>query len=120
MADEVKNEVKPVVIEGAFVVSLKRNNSKIKQDRAQAIGETAQLVYRREVEDLEMLIKNMKRDQENMLDLSPENAMTLIVASDFDAKAFTHKDIELGVNIRNAEIQLDIAKRRYAYLFGGV
>lgn len=118
MADEVKDAVTPV--EGAFVTSLKRNNSKIKQDRAQAISESAQLVYRREVEDLEMLIKNMKRDQENMLDLSPENVTTLIVASDFNAKQFTQKDIELGVNIRNAEIQLEIAKKRYAYLFGGI
>lgn len=114
MADEVKVEV-----EGAFVASLKRNNTKIKQDRAQSISEIAQMTYRRDIEDLEMKIKNMKRDQDNMLDLSPENVTTLIVASDFDAKEFTRKDIDLGVNIRNAEITLEIAKKRYVYLFGG-
>jgi hypothetical protein len=39
------------VVEGAFLLSLKRNNSKIREDRAQAIGEDAQLIYKRKIED---------------------------------------------------------------------
>ena len=49
-----------VKTEGAFLSSLKRNNKQIRDDRAQAIGETAQLVFKRKVEDLEMSIKQMK------------------------------------------------------------
>ena len=108
-----------VVVEGAFVASLKRNNAKIRQDRAQAIGEDTQIVYKRSIEDLDMSIKKMKREQENMLDLSPESATSLILASDFQSDEYTKKDIELGVKIRNAEITLEIAKKRYEYLFGG-
>ena len=104
--------------QGAFLSSLKRNNKHIRDDRAQAIGEEAELTYKREIEDLEMSIKRMKRDQENMLDLSPSNALSLIVASDFKAEEYTKKDIELGVKIRNAEITLEIATKRYNYLFG--
>jgi hypothetical protein len=105
--------------EGAFLASLKRNNKQIRSDRATAIAEDAQIMYRRMVEDLEVRIKRMKRDRENMLDLSPENAMSLKLASDFDADSYVQKDIELGVNIRNAEIKLEIARKQYGYLFGG-
>lgn len=110
------NEV--VMIEGAFLTSLKRNNKQIRADRALAIGEDAQLIYKRKIEDLDVSIKRMKRDQENMLDLSPENAMSLKLASDFNSEEYSQKDIDLGVKIRNAEITLEIAVKRYTYLFG--
>jgi len=115
MSDEVKNEQEV----GAFVSSLKRNNKQIRDDRAATIAEDTQLVYKRKIEDLEMSIKKMAREQENMLDLSPTNAQSLILASDFKSQEYADKDVELGVKIRNAEITLEIAKKRYAYLFGG-
>lgn len=107
------------LVSGAFIGSLKRNNKQIRDDRATAIAEDAQLIYKRTIEDLEMDIKKMKRDRENMLDLSPTDAQSLVLASDFKSKEFTDKDVALGVKIRNAEITLEIAKQRYAYLFGG-
>ena len=104
-------------VEGAFVASLKRNNSKIREDRATAIAEDAQVMYRRAVEDLELKINRMKRDREQMLDLSPTDAQSLKLASDFNASEFVTKDIDLGVKIRNAEIQLEIARAQYKHLF---
>jgi hypothetical protein len=104
---------------GAFIESLKRNNKQIRDDRAAAIGETAELHYKRLIEDLTVEIRQMQRDQENMLDMSPDNALSLKVASDFNAPAYVAKDIELGCKIRNATIKLNIAKTRYEYLFGG-
>ena len=119
MAEETKAEVKEAQHEGAFMLSLKRNHKDIRGDRAAAIGEDAQIMYRRAVEDLEVNIKRLQRDRENMLDLSPTTTITLKLASDFDSHEFVTKDIELGVKIRNAEIQLDIARKQYTYLFGG-
>lgn len=116
MSDEQNNVMET---SGAFVQSLKRNNSKIRADRAQAIAEDTELVYKRQIEDLELSIRKMKRDQENMLDLSPTDAQSLTLASDFDSAKYADKDLELGVKIRNAEIKLEIAKKRYNYLFGG-
>ena len=107
-----------VKVEGAFVASLKRNNKQIRDDRATAIAEDAQIMYRRAVEDLEVKIKRMRRDRDNMLDLSPENAMSLKLASDFNSAEYVSKDIDLGVKIRNAEIQLEIAQKQFEYLFG--
>ncbi len=105
--------------DGAFFSSLKRNNRQIRDDRATAIAEDTELVYKRKIEDLELCIKKMKREQDNMLDLSPTNAQSLILASDFDSTQYVEKDIDLGIKIRNTEITLEIAKKRYQYLFGG-
>lgn len=112
---EVEEETK-----GAFVLSLKRNNKQIRDDRAASIEEDAQMSYRREIEDLEMRIKRMRRTQDNMLDMSPDNAQSLILGKDFDAKAYIEMDTKLGLDIRNTEIRLEIATGRYNYLFGGV
>lgn len=106
-------------MKGAFVESLIRNNKKIREDRAIAIAEDAQMLYKREIEDTEIKIKQLKRERESMLDLSPTTADSLVLASDFNAKNFVNKDIQLGINIRNLEITLDIAKSRYETLFGG-
>jgi hypothetical protein len=103
---------------GAFVESLKRNNQKIREDRAIAISEDAQLIYKREVEDLEIQIKRLKRERDSMLDLSPTTADSLVLATDFNSKEFVAKDIAMGVQIRNLEIKLEIARERYNYLFG--
>lgn len=111
MAEEQANQ-------GAFYGSLKRNNKQIRDDRATAIAEDTQLIYKRAIEDLELQIKKMKREQENMLDLSPTDARSLVLASDFNCAEYVAKDTELGVKIRNADIKLEIAKSRYDYLFG--
>lgn len=107
-------------VSGAFIDSLRRNNKQIRGDRAVAIVEDAQLRYKRLIEDYEIEIKKMKREQENMLDLSPTTATSLVLASDFKSEEYVKKDIELGVKIRNMQITIDIAKERYNYLFGKV
>lgn len=119
--NEKELKEKPDVMEkqGAFVESLKRNNSKIRADRAQAIAEDTELVYKRQIEDLQLSIRKMKREQENMLDLSPTDAKSLVLASDFNSTEYVQKDIDLGVKIRNTEIKLEIARKRFNYLFGG-
>jgi len=103
---------------GAFVESLTRNNKQIRTDRAIVIAEDAELKFKRAIEDLVMELKKVKRDRENMLDLSPNHADSLVLASDFDSTAFVDKDLELGVKIRNIEIKLEIAQERYEHLFG--
>ena len=115
----MNDEVKVVEsTEGKFVSALKRNNKQIRDDRATSIVEDAEVIYKRQIEDLVLEIKKMKREQENMIDLSPTNATNLVLASDFDAKIYAAKDLELGVKIRNAEIKLGVAKDRFSYLFG--
>lgn len=103
--------------EGAFLLSLKRNNEKIREDRALAIAEDAQLIFKREIEDMAIQLKRLQRERDGLLDLSPTTADSLVLANDFDAKTFVEKDLQLGIQMRNLEIRLEIAKQRYAFLF---
>lgn len=105
---------------GAFAASLMRNNSAIRADRAQSIVEDAELIYKRKIEDLRVLIKKMEREQDNMLDLSPTDAKSLVLASNFKSEDYVNADVKLGRDIRDAKITLEIAEARYAYLFGGI
>lgn len=103
---------------GTFEASLKRNNSKIREDRATTISEDAQMAYQRNIQDMELSYKKLQRKRNNMLDLSPTNADSLILGEDFDSKGFTDKDIQIGVDMRNLEIKLEIGYKRYKELFG--
>lgn len=102
---------------GEFFANLNRNNSKIRSDRAIAITEDAQLLYKRELEDMEMKLKRLKRERENMIDLSPTSADSLILATDFNSDEFVKKDIKFGIDIRNLQIAIDIARERFNTLF---
>lgn len=104
-------------MKGAFAASLERNNKQIRRDRAIAIAEDAELIYKREIEDLEKEIKTLSRTREAMLDLSPTDAKSLVLALDFDAKKWATSHIELGVKIRNLKIRLAVAQQGYNYLF---
>lgn len=104
-------------MKGAFVGSLTRGSKKIKADRAIVIAESAQLVYKRSIEDLQMDIKTAQRDRDNMLDLSPTTSDSLELAKNFDAIDFVKKDQALGLKIRDLRIRLDEAQDRYKILF---
>lgn len=101
-----------------FIETLKRSNTKIRQDRAEAIGSDTARLYKRKVEDISYEIEKLEREREGMLDLSPTNADSLILANDFKTEEFIDKDIEIGIKLRNLKIRLDVATGRYDELFG--
>lgn len=108
----MEDELKP-----RFIESLQRNNDQIREDRARIIGEDSELIYRRRVEDIELKIKRLEREQEGLIDISPldRNSLTFV---DFNPEAFVQKDMELSLTIRNLNIQLEVTQKRFEYLFG--
>lgn len=106
-------------MKGAFVDSLTRNNSQIRKDRAIAIAEDAYTEYRRDIEDTLKRIRDLKREQENMLDMSPDNAMNLRMASNFNAEKFVERDKAIAVQLRQEFIVLEETQKRFKHLFGG-
>jgi len=104
-------------MKGTFVSSLRRNNKQIRDDRALAIAEDAELIFKREVEDITTALKVAKRSRDSMLDLGGNSTTTIISQSDFNAKDFVAKDLQLGLQIRELEIKLEIASKRYSELF---
>jgi hypothetical protein len=117
--DEVENVPETGIegLKGTFVASLKRNNKQIRDDRAVVIVEDARMLYKREIEDLATQIRRKEMDRNNMVDLSGNDTTKIINPSDFDAVKFVAKDLEMGIDIRNLEIRLEIAKKRFATLF---
>ncbi|HBV17861.1 hypothetical protein [Chryseobacterium carnipullorum] len=100
-----------------FIQSLQRNNDQIREDRARTIGADSELIYRRRVEDIVLKIKRLEREQEALIDISPLDRNSLTFA-DFQPEAFVQKDIEYSLTLRNLNIQLEVAVKRFEYLFG--
>lgn len=115
MENSIENQLNE--LKGRFVESLRRGGREIRQDRALAIAEDAELIFKREVEDISTALKTTKRDRDSMLDMGGVSTTAIISQSDFDAKSFVAKDLELGLKIRNLEIKLEIATKRYNELF---
>ena len=114
----MENEVSTTEIEGYFGEMLGRVPGKIRADRAKNISEDAEMYYRREIEDLKTTLTKKLRQRENYLDMSPESVLSLKIAEEFNGKEFAATDIKLSVAIRNLSIELEVAKKRYARLFG--
>lgn len=114
----IEQETAQTIHNGAFGASLKRNNKQIREDRANAIVEDAEVSYRRVLEDDCQKYRRLKVDRENMLDMSPENSTSLKLASDFDAQSWSAKDVEISVNMRALAIKINVAAERYETLFG--
>ena len=100
-----------------FIASLKRNNDQIREDRAETIGADSELIYKRRIEDIELRIKRLEREQEGLIDISPLDKNSLTFA-DFRPEEFVQKDMELSLTLRNLNIQFEVTKKRYEYLFG--
>lgn len=107
---------------GVFKQDLMRNFKQLKESRAESVSEDVEIMYKRQIEDLCHQIRNYDRDRENLiLDLSPSSAFSgNVVPSDFKPDEFLRKDMEIGLNKRDAIIRLEIAISRYEYLFGPV
>ncbi len=117
MENTVENQLNE--LKGSFVTSLRRNNKQIRDDRALAIAEDAEMIFKREVEDINTELKRLRRERESMLDLGGTTTTAIISHADFNAKEFVAKDLDLGLKIRNLEIKLEIATKRYNELFKG-
>jgi hypothetical protein len=112
-AEDPANEEKPT---GKFYQTLIRNNKDIKNDRALSIVEDAEIFYKREIEDVQAQLKKLRREMNNMIDLSPASKNDLSFSS-FDGKRFVAEHLAIGLQIRNLEIKLEILQTGYASLF---
>lgn len=106
-------------MKGSFVTTLRRNNKQIRDDRAITIAKTAKMLFKRSVEDLEFQLDNLRTDRDNMLDLNGNSTTAIINPSDFKGVEFVQDDLKMGLEIRNLEIKLEIANKRYVELFEG-
>jgi len=114
MADETE----VIDVKGALHASLERSNKQIRQERGDAIAEDLQIIYKRNVEDIEMSITRAVRDQSNAFDFSPNNSQSLVMAKEIQSVEILSRDMATSLEIRELEIKLEISKKRYNHLFG--
>lgn len=107
---------------GAFKSDLMRSFKQLKESRAVAVAEDAEIVYKRKIEDLCKNLRQYERDREDMiLDLSPSSVgSSAVVPSDFKVDTLLEKDIELGKKKREDTIILEIVLDRYQRMFGPI
>lgn len=101
----------------SFSSSKKRGNSKIRSDRISSRHDSSKLIYMREIKALEVLVKKLKRELEGVLSSSPAEGQDEAPAINFNSNAYVSKEIELGVKIKNSELKLENAKKRFHFLY---
>lgn len=102
----------------ALAATLSRNTSQIKADRASEISELLEIEAKRKVEDIDREVKQLERRRKSSLDLSPDNTYSIMKVKDFEPKDFMDVYTNLGLQIREAKVRLNIAKQAYNELFG--
>lgn len=106
------------VKKGLIHDSLARSNKKIRSERGEALAEQLETTYRRDIEDIRYNIKDLERTRKSMYDFSPDNAHSLVILRDINAKSILAKDKEATAEIRNLKIELELAEERFLEIFG--
>jgi hypothetical protein len=81
-------------------------------------GKEPQSIYKREIHNLARLIQYLKKQKEDLARMTPTEAETSEITDAIDSGAYVSKEIEIGVKIRDLEKKLELAKKRYQFLFG--
>lgn len=115
--DQILQQENPQ-IGGALDASLARSNKQIRQERGDAIAEDLQIAFERELQDVHLKIKRLKRAQTNAIDFSPTNAQSLVIAKDIDIPEVKDQILTLQVKMRNEKEKLEEYQTVYEWLFG--
>ena len=103
--------------EGFVAQSLSRTTKQIRLDRGDIIAEELEVEYRREIENLTLEISRNRRVQSLYFDFSPNNTHSLVM-KEVNGALIMKDDLKVELENRNLEIKLNLAKKRYNFLFG--
>jgi predicted RNase H-like nuclease (RuvC/YqgF family) len=78
----------------------------------------AESLYKREMQNLEHIIRQLKRELEDMATLSLTDKQTSEITDAIESGAYVSKEIEIGVKIRGLEKKLESARKKFHFLFG--
>lgn len=116
--DKDLGQVEKPELQGAFIASLRRNNKQIRDERAQEIYDTIEMLYRRKVEDVSLKVKRYKSQLTTNMDMSPETIGSLVPAESEKTINFVERDFEIIANLTSEELLLEKVHARYEFLFG--
>jgi hypothetical protein len=87
-------------------------------EKATSASSDAKSVYRREIQNLDRLIRQLKTEQEYIAGLPVTDKETSEITDAIDSGTYVSKEIEIGVKIKNLEKKVESAKKRYQFLYG--
>lgn len=105
-------------VKGNFLQSLLRGPGAIKATKAMSIYEETKMKFQAKVDELRLDIRKKEREMEDRLDLSPDDALSLKFAANFDCESFVNEQINTCNLISKSKLRLKEAEARFEYLFG--
>jgi len=114
---ETIEETQPVAM-GALGEALGRNRKQIRDERARSITRTTKAHYRQSIETLALNLAELQEKQEALLDVHPDNAMSLLSAKTFKSEEFVATNKQLAKDIFETEQVLSVYTKDFVRLFG--
>ena len=103
-------------VRGALYASLARSNKQIREERGTDLVEELRVSYERRVQDLEMDISKILRNQKRNFDFGGTSTTSLVV-KDVNSKEIMDVDLAIELELHNLNVKLGHVKRRLKYLF---
>jgi len=95
-----------------FTQTLAASNKAIKDKRAERVGKQASMAQTSLVQNLEKELMDLESKQEELEDLSPDNAYSLhATKGDFNAEGWVADLQKIQINILNKTLELEVAKK---------
>lgn len=98
-----------------FKTKLSQTQDETNSDRIEIIYEETKTLFNREIENLQMQLKEIGVNRKSLLDF--RNDGEIIKPEDFKPKEFVRMDIELSLQEYNLNQALQVVKDRYKSLF---
>ena len=96
---------------GKFESILTTTGDAVLQKRAKNLAQATKETFEDEKRDLEKRIRKIENDIISMEDLSVRSTQALVVGEDLDTAAWVRKRVNLALELRDLNIELDTVKK---------
>lgn len=96
---------------GKFEEILTTTGDAVLQKRAKNLAQATKETFEDEKRDLEKRIRKIENDIISMEDLSIRSTQALVVGEDLDTAAWVRKRVNLALELRDLNIELDTVKK---------
>ena len=102
---------------GKFESILTTTGDAVLQKRAKNLAQATQETFEDEKRNIEKRIRNIENEVISMEDLSVRSTQALVVGENLDTNAWVKKRINLALELRDLEIELEVINRLISEYF---
>ena len=96
---------------GKFETILTTTGDAVLQKRAKNLSDATQETFEDEKRNIEKRIRNIENEVISMEDLSVRSTQALVVGENLDTEAWVRKRINLALELRDLEIELEVVNK---------